>query len=165
MLEFTLVGIPLMFIWISTVEMARGMWQYESLQYAAKLTAAYAAEHGVDCATAPNSCTLNMSDVVNTFSTYAAAVPMGSVTLQLTSSSGTVTCSPVSTCSSNSSWSKQWPPTGANGVGADIYIRADYTFKTAMRMFIPGSGTVAFGSSAGAGTFDLPAYAHQQILF
>jgi hypothetical protein len=48
-----------------------------------------------------------------------------------------------------------------NAVGKDIYIRAGYTFNTALALFVPGKGSVAFGSSAGAGTFDFPGYSHQ----
>jgi len=164
MLEFVMTGIPLLFIWVSTIEMARGMWQYHSLQYAVKQTALYASVHGATCAS-PNNCFVNVSSVVNVFSNYATALPLSKVQLQLTSSSGTVTCTVVSTCSSNGSWGNQWPPAGANAIGADIKIRADYTFSSALALFIPGSGIVRFGSSAGAGAFDLPGYSHMQILF
>lgn len=50
LIEFTMVGIPLLFVWISTAEMARGMWQYHTLQYATKMANAYASTHGATCA-------------------------------------------------------------------------------------------------------------------
>ena len=36
LIEFTLVGIPLIFVLISTFEMARGMWNYQTLAYAVR---------------------------------------------------------------------------------------------------------------------------------
>ena len=41
-IEFTLVGIPLVFVLISTIEMARGMWIYHTLAYAVKEGTRYA---------------------------------------------------------------------------------------------------------------------------
>ena len=51
LLEFVLVGIPLLFLGISITEMARGMWQYHTLQFATKQAAAYASVHGATCDT------------------------------------------------------------------------------------------------------------------
>jgi hypothetical protein len=45
-IEFTLVGIPLLCVLISTFEMARGMWLYHTLAYAVKEGARYAAVRG-----------------------------------------------------------------------------------------------------------------------
>ncbi len=166
LLEFTLVGIPMIFLWISVVQMGLGMWQYHTLQYAVKAATSYASVHGATCAS-PNSCFVNVSDVVNMFQTNAIGVPMSKVALTLTSQSASVTCSQVSSCSSNSSWSTTWPPTASsdNAVGNWIKIRADYTFSSSLAMFWPGAGVVRFGSSAGAGTFDFPGYSYQLIQF
>ena len=166
-MEFTLVGIPMLFLFIGTEEMARGMWQYHTLQYAVKLATSYATVHGATCAS-PNSCAVNVSDVVGVFSANAIGIPMNSVALTLTSQHGSVTCSQVSTCSSNASWGTQWPPSANNdnAVGNWIKIRADYTFHTALAMFWPGAGRpVQFGSSAGGGVFDFPGYSYQLIQF
>jgi Flp pilus assembly protein TadG len=170
MLEFVLVGIPMLFGVISVEEMSRGMWQYHTLQYAVKMANAYASVHGATCATTPNSCTVDVSNVIGQFQTYAIGVPMAQVAVTLTSETSTnaVTCSQVSTCSSSSSWSTQWPPSsnGDNAVGNWIKFRADYTFHTALAMFWPGAGKpISFGSSAGAGTFDFPGYSMQIIQF
>jgi hypothetical protein len=48
MLEFALTGIPLIFIWISIVQMAIGMWRYHTIQYAVKTAGAYIVVHGSD---------------------------------------------------------------------------------------------------------------------
>ena len=165
LIEFTMVGIPMLFLWVSILEMARGMWQYHTLQYACKMTAAYASVHGADCGS-PNNCLVTMSNVVNTFQTAAVGVPMAKVILTLTSKSSSVSCNPVSTCSSNASWSTTWPPTADNAVGNAIKVRADYTFSTALSMFWPGAGKAwGFGSSTGPGQFDLPGYSYQLIQF
>jgi Flp pilus assembly protein TadG len=165
--EFTLTGIPLLFIWLSTVEMARGMWNYATLQYATKATLAYASMHGATCAS-PNSCSAKLSDVVTVFENAAVGIPQGDLSLTLTTASGaTQTCNPVSTCSTtNASWGSTWPPSasGDNAVGKDIYLRADQTFKSALILFIPGTGTTTFNGVA-AGSFDFPGYSHQTILF
>ena len=159
------MGIPMLFLWVSILEMARGMWQYHTIQYACKMTAAYASVHGATCAS-PNNCLVNMSNVVNRFQTNAVGVSMANVALTLTSKSGSVTCTQVSTCSSNSSWSTTWPPTSDNAVGNSIKVRADYTFSTALSMFWPGAGKPwSFGSSVGSGLFDLPGYSYQIIQF
>jgi Flp pilus assembly protein TadG len=54
-LEFTLVGIPIIFVLISTFEMARGMWNYHTIAYAVKEGTRFASVHGIDCSTAPNT--------------------------------------------------------------------------------------------------------------
>lgn len=56
MIEFVLVGIPLIFVLISIFEMARGMWLYHTLAYSVKEGVRYTIVHGQNCATAPNSC-------------------------------------------------------------------------------------------------------------
>ena len=46
MIEFTLVGIPLMFVLISIVELSRGMWIYHTLAHAVKEGTRYTAVRG-----------------------------------------------------------------------------------------------------------------------
>ena len=159
LLEFTLVGITLLFIWVSIVEMALGMWNYHTLQYAVKMAAGYASVHGATCSISPNSCSVNLSNVVNVFQTAAIGIPMNKVVLRLTTTSGAVTtCNPVSSCSSNAAWNTNWPPSSNsdNAVGKDIYIRADYTFNTALAMFTGTGSAVRFGSNLGAWRVRLP---------
>lgn len=168
LVEFVLVGIPLLFIVIGLEEMARGMWQYHTLQYAVKMANAYASVHRATCGTSPNSCTVDVSAVIGVFQTNAIGIPMSNVAVTLTSENNSATCSQVSTCSTSSSWSTQWPPSadGDNAVGNWIKFRADYTFKTALSMFWPGAGKpLSFGSSAGLGKFDFPGFSYQLIQF
>jgi Flp pilus assembly protein TadG len=169
LIEFTIIGIPLIFIWISLGEMARGMWQYHTLQYATKMANAYAATHGATCGT-PNSCSVNVSDVVGVFQQNAIGIPMDKVSLTLTSatSANAVTCNQVSTCSSNGSWSTTWPPSasGDNAVGKSVSIKTIYKFNSALAVFWPGSGSPwSFGVPAGSGQFYFPGYSYQLIQF
>ena len=168
LIEFTLVGIPLLFVWICVIEMSRGMWQFHTLQYATKMANAYAAVHGATCGADGNSCTVDVSDVVTQFQNYAIGIPMANVKIVLLTKNNSVTCNQVSTCSSNGSWSSQWPtPTnGDNAVGNTTEIKTYYTFNTALSMFWPGSGTPwSFGSAAGSGTFIFPGYSYELIQF
>src|SRR6185295_9073071 len=49
MIEFTLVGIGLIFVLISIAEMSRGMWVYHTLAHVAKEGNRYAIVHGRNC--------------------------------------------------------------------------------------------------------------------
>ena len=63
LLEFTLVGIPMIFLIISTVEIARGMWHYHTLSHAVRQAARFAIVKGQNCANPPNSCTVTIARV------------------------------------------------------------------------------------------------------
>ena len=68
LVEFTFVGIPIIFILISIFEVSRGMWIYHTLAYAAKVGARYASVHGINCIgntvntslQNPNNCAVNL---------------------------------------------------------------------------------------------------------
>src|SRR5215475_1630998 len=151
MVEFVLVGVPLLFAWISAVEMARGMWQYHTLQYAVKAAGAYVSVHGANCAVSPNSCTIQIKDAAAVLKTAAIGIPDYQMNVQFASASGAaVSCNPLNTCYGNTT---QWPPpTPAtdpdNLTGKSFTIRADYLFRSALSMVTPGvqNGVVTFGA-------------------
>jgi Flp pilus assembly protein TadG len=162
LLEFTLVGIPLIFVWISIVQMAIGMWHYHSLQYAVKMAGAYASVHGASCSRPGNSCAIQIKDaaaVLQRSSPGAAAST--SVTFRTympdhaTASPTVVTCT-LSDCLTNMT---PWPPTGWGEPGYEIDIKAVYTYSSGLAMFIPGSGSVRFG------VYNLSASTRQPIVF
>ena len=64
MLEFVLVGIPLIFVILSIFEIARGMWTYQTLAFAVREGTRYAIMHGKGCAS-PNTCLLYTSDAAD----------------------------------------------------------------------------------------------------
>jgi Flp pilus assembly protein TadG len=157
LVEFTLVGIPLIFILISTFEMARGMWNYQTLAYAIRVGSRYAAMHGKDCTANGNTCGITVAKVASAISTAAVGLPAANFNVVLSSATAaSVTCSPLSSCSSNVT---TWPPAADSAPGLDIQISAAYTFKSALSMLWPGAGKVAFG------TFTFVAYTRQPVQF
>lgn len=151
-IEFTLVGIPLIFMLISIVEMSRAMWTYSSLAYAVKQATRYAAVHGGGCSETGNSCAIHVSDVVGKIQSNAFMLDPADLNLTLTSSSGSVSCSPATLCSNNGT---TWPPADASRNTA-ISIQATYSFASALAMFWPGAGKVNFGTVALGATSQQP---------
>jgi Flp pilus assembly protein TadG len=157
LVEFTLIGIPLIFVLVSTFEMARGMWNYQTLAYAVRAGSRYAAMHGNGCSGSGNTCGITVSNVASAISTAAVGLPAANFNVVLSSATAaSVTCAPLSSCSSNAT---AWPPTGDNMPGMDIRISATYTFRSALAMLWPGAGKVSFG------TFTFVAYTRQPMQF
>jgi hypothetical protein len=154
--EFTLVGIPLIFVLVSTFELARGMWNYHALNYAVKEGTRFASLHGKDCSTSPNACTKTVADITQFILNNGAGLPSNGVTLTFTTAGGTITCL-ASNCLSNAS---VWPPSPNNAVGSAIQISGTYLFQSAISMFWPGAG-----SGVTAGTVNLPASSTETVQF
>jgi len=55
MIEFTLVGIPMIFLLISIFEISRAMWNYHTLAFAIREGTRYAAVHGSGCSADPRA--------------------------------------------------------------------------------------------------------------
>jgi Flp pilus assembly protein TadG len=163
MLEFTLIGIPMMFVWISIIQMSMGMWQYHTLQEATKATGAYLAVHGSTCSTQPNNCAITISNAATLFHNLAFGMPSTSVnvTFSAVASDHVTVASSVScrldSCLTNTT---AWPPTGNNTPGQDIAVKAVYQLHAPLAMFVPGAG-----APQQSGVFYLPGYTHQTILF
>ena len=165
LVEFAFTGIPLIFVWISIVQMSLGMWHYHTLQYATKLAGEYASFHGANCVA--NGCGKQIKDIATVLATNAIGIPPSAVQCTFTAvkSDHTTTCgTPVSceldTCESNTT---AWPPSGCNAVapsGNDITILTEFQFNPAMGMVGPGAGGVIKFSSAW-----FPGFTHQMILF
>jgi Flp pilus assembly protein TadG len=145
-IEFTLLGIPMLFITIAVVSMSIDMWQYHTLAYATEITARMVSVHGATCGT-PNTCTIQVGDVAKFFAAHAIALDAGTVIVKMTDSSGTTTCNPVNSCNTNTA---QFPASSANGVGSDITITATYTLKNPFGMFWPPDADAAHDYTGGA---------------
>ena len=65
MIEFVLVGIPIIFILISVFELARGMWLYHTAAYALREGARYAIVRGNNCNLYPNNCAVTVAQVAS----------------------------------------------------------------------------------------------------
>lgn len=159
LVEFTLLGIPAIFLFTSVMTCSVDMWQFFTLSYAVNQTARYAALHGASCAS-PNSCQVLRSDIATYFQGQAMALDPASTTMKLDDGSGVITCNPVTSCPSASSVfpsSGHNAPNGANSVT----VSATYTLTNPIFMFWPGSSTNSVVSSR----FVVGATSTQQILF
>jgi Flp pilus assembly protein TadG len=134
-IEFTLVGIPLVFVLISTIEMARGMWIYHTLAYAVKEGTRYAVARGQN-----NPTPTTYQNVCNAISQAGTGLLPADLTLSFTSFSGTSQPYTANSCPNT-----QWPPGNNAGIidnqpGQTISITAFYPFTSAIAMFWPGAG-------------------------
>jgi hypothetical protein len=157
LLEFTLVGIPLIFILISVFEMARGMWIYHTLAHATKEGTRFTIVHGHNCTLAPNSCVVTVADIATRIKDAGVGLLPNELNVVLMSQTSTVPCMPLSNCLSNSA---PWPTFPSNQPGMDITINARYPFRSAISMFWPGGGP-----GVNFGTFNLPASSTETIQF
>jgi hypothetical protein len=148
--EFTLVGIPIIFVLISIFEISRGMWVYDSLAHAVREGTRYAIVNGRDCAKIPG-CAVTIADVAQRVRETGVGLSpdLLEVTLYAMGPSaagpvvlGTVTCSPLRTClSRNVQPGDQWPPANANRPKVNaVMIRGIFPFRSAIAMFWPGAG-------------------------
>ena len=163
LVEFALTGIPLIFMWISIVQMGIGMWNYHTLHYALKAAGAYMTVHGTTCA-APNTCSIQIKDAAQVLANNAIGLPRNAVQLTFTSvKSDHVTAAAPVICQLDACLTDAtaWPPAGYGTPGSDIEIKAEYLFHSALAMVAPGPGAGAVGF----GAYWLPAYTHQMILF
>jgi len=156
LIEFTLVGIPLIFMMMSILMTAIGMWQFESLAYGAQSTARFIAMHGRTCTQDGNSCIVTVSDVAAYFSGQTIALDPAKANITLKSASTTTSCRPIASCIGNSA---QFPSAADNGVNFDVTVTASYGVVNPLAMFWPGTTPV------GSGTFDLYATSRQRITF
>ena len=165
LVEFTLVGIPTIFILICIFEISRGMWIYNTLNHAAKEGIRYAIVHGQNCGINTNSCLVNLGPAQNkcnrTNSTVAEVIMCagGGLDPVNTKVRFTSTLGPSAWYSLNAIPASQWPPPNGNLPGQVITIDMQTPFNTALAMFWPGSSPVSFASGI------LPASSSDQIQF
>src|SRR5215469_1768819 len=104
LIEFAFTGVPMLLITVSVVSISLEMWQYSSLSYATEATARYVTMHGAGCTQNGNTCSITVGNVTTYFANQATGLSSTQLTLTLTDSSGTTTCSPPFTsCESSSS--------------------------------------------------------------
>jgi hypothetical protein len=156
LVEFTLAGLPAIFMLISTFEMARGMWVYHGLAHAAKTGARFAVVRGRGCGQQGNACATTVSGVARRIEHAAVGLPPDRFDVALDSGAGTVNCRPLSACFGDPT---PWPPAGANAPGMDVRVSASHRFRSAMVLFWPGAGTARIG------VITLAAEARQRIEF
>lgn len=139
LVEFTLVGIPLIFILIGTFEMARGMWLYTTVAHAVREGARYAAVHGKDCSTPPNQCAVTVADVAAVIRDAGVGLQPADFYVALIATSPrtipTVTLTPLSTLLTDPS---TFPSGTSAAAGNDVIVTGVYHFHTALSAFFPG---------------------------
>jgi hypothetical protein len=138
-IEFTLVGIPLVFVLISTIEMARGMWIYHTLAYAIKGGTRYAVARGQNNSGVSHS---SYQGVCTAILQAGAGLLKEDLILTFQSATTQPTTLKADACLSNPG---QWPPGLAAGkiddqAGQMISISGFYPFVSAISMFWPGAG-------------------------
>jgi len=157
MVEFTMLGIPSIFLFLSIMSAAIDMWQFFTLSYAVAQTARYASVHGAGCSTGSNACTITRAQVASYFESQALALVPASTTMTLNDGSGAITCSPVTSCPSSAS---VFPASGHNTAGTNtVSVSASYTLTDPIAMFWPSAG------SALPRTWDVKAASTQEVLF
>jgi len=156
-LEFVLVGIPIIFVFICIFEMSRGMWNYHSIAFGVREGTRYAAMHGVDCAS-PHTCQVSIGTITGVIRANATGIDPGTVTLTFTPSSGSATSDTMTNLASSSTI---FPPTSANAQGQTVTISASYAFRSILAVFWVGAGRAANYS----GTFNLYTSSAEPIQF
>ncbi len=156
LVEFALLGIPVIFLLTSVIAASLDMWQFFTLSYATEIAARYAGMHGATCTANSNSCTITIGSVVTLFEKQSIALNKAKVTVKFTDGSGTTTCNPVSSCEGSAT---QYPASANNTVGSSITVAATYSLVNPVVMLWPGSNGVK------AGTFTVGATSTQPIVF
>ena len=164
LLEFTLVGIPLIFLLISTVEVARGMWTYATLAHAVRQATRFTIVKGQNCATSPNACSVTIARIAQELQQSGIGLDPASFTnVTFTAYAGrTITHTTLQDCLSDTT---SWPTTPGSSdpgaaAGADLEISVKYSFRSALSMFWPGAGR-----ASRAGILYFPASSRESIQF
>ena len=168
-LEFTLVGIPMIFVLISIFEISRGMWVYHTLAYSVKEGVRYAIVHGENCTKNGNTCPTSIATIAQKIRDAGVGLDIGNNKTSLTFKSGGVGNPPVFTDSTTcflggatnpcSALGANWPAFGPNQVGQAIEIYIVTPFNSAITLFWPGAQPITFGK------FNLPASSTERIQF
>ena len=162
LVEFTFVGIPVLFLLISVFEISRGMWVYQTLAYAAKAGVRYAIVHGGNCANQNgNTCSATRGPTANACDTVVdsirpiaevircAGVGLDPVNTMVTFTSIAGSAAPCSLETSGANACRAgspWPATGADNINDPITITITTPFNSAIAMFWPGASPVSFAS-------------------
>jgi hypothetical protein len=138
-IEFTLVGIPLVFVLISTIEMARGMWIYHTLAYAVKEGTRYAVTRGQDNTVLNHA---RYHDVCKAIIDAGTGLIKDDLSLTFQSATLIKSFSNGNDCLADTD---PWPPGTTlskidDQAGQTISITAYYPFVSTISMFWPGAG-------------------------
>ena len=169
-LEFTLIGLPLLFMLFAIANMCFAMMTFHTLQEAIEQGARFVVTRGSTCAAGTNTCTVTVQQIAGVVSSSAPGIAPANLILTLTSNSGAVTsCNPVtvcmSSCSSGCSGSRTnvWPPSASsdNSPGKDIIVSGDVlNLPTPMFMF-----WTMYNNAPKINNTSFHAYSRQRLMF
>lgn len=147
--EFTLIGIGLIFVLISIFEMARGMWVYHTLAHVSKEATRFLIVHGKECQTR-GSCQAEatLQALAGRIQYHGVGLlpeqlevqvyrVVGATEIQVVGSGGS-----YRSLSSLASDVAIWDTTVQNGDAVHVVLR--YPFRSALAMFWPGAKPVNF---------------------
>jgi Flp pilus assembly protein TadG len=143
--EFMLVGVPVLFLVISIAQMSLAMWSFHTLAFAVREGVRYASTKGPGCSITGNACATTVGSVAQKVAVAGVGLQTSQLNLTLTSSAGSVTCTPLSSCVSDTT---RWPPSSA-AVQSNISITGSYpivTFLPFANNLLTNSGTVSASS-------------------
>jgi Flp pilus assembly protein TadG len=133
MIEFMLVGLPLLFTILAIVQMSVGMWTYNALASTVDQAARYATVKGGG----------TVGNVAQTIVNDGPGLVPGKLNVTLASSNAaSVPCNPVSSCVGSA---VLWP-TGA-AFADTVTISGTYPFTTPLAIFWPSAGPMKLAGS------------------
>jgi hypothetical protein len=165
MLEFTFVGIPLIFVLISIFEISRGMWAFNTLSHSVKEGVRFAIVHGNNCVIPPNNCPVRTSDICTVMRNNGPGLePARVINIKLNSNTREISYPTLTACLADNTVifpSRNPGPTTDNGgaQGNPVGITATYVFDSALAFFWTGQSGFTFGR------IYLPASANERIRY
>jgi hypothetical protein len=162
LVEFTLIGIPLIFVLISIFELSRGMWVYHTLAQAVRQGTRYASVHGDDCGTLPHACQITISQIAQRIQDFGVGLDPNELTLTFDLPADVAGGSKVGPAllSALLANSTVWPSGAASMRDNTILVFASYRFRSALSFFWPGAGP-----GMNFGTFYFTAVSEDRIQF
>lgn len=143
LIEFTLVGIPVIFVLLSTFEMARGMWLYHTLAYSVRQGTRYAIVHGINCSLNGNTYCVTVPNIAAVIQSAAVGLDSTQMRVTLTPSQGSATTDTLYNLLNSSTYATTtWPPSspvGTNATGQPVQMSIVYPFNSGISMFWPGT--------------------------
>jgi Flp pilus assembly protein TadG len=144
--EMGLIFAPLMFMFLSTLELGRGMWLYHTLSASLKTGTRFAAVHGADCVEVSASCQASLSDIAQTIRRAGVGLDASQLKLTFVAGSNTQVCPSLADCQT----SAQWPPPPDNAAGLPVTITGVYSFGSVLSSLWPGQTSASFKYVAAA---------------
>ena len=167
LVEFTFVGIPLIFVLISVFEISRGMWMYHTLAHSVRDGVRYASVHGYNCTNNGNTCTVTMRQVAAVIRDAAIGLDPANTKLNFYTFPTSTTAKTqvgaqctLDTTTNPCSTTNTFPPPACNTPKAcQVEIDITTPFQSALAMLWPGAKPVSFASGTlGATSADAVQY-------